>query len=60
MTECKWCGEDCQEDSVLDFCCMACLENYMDEVDDPTEREILEDAYDRWMEDQEKEMEGRH
>lgn len=54
--ECKWCGEQCDGD----YCSENCRINDMEACTDPEERLKLQDAFDHWLDQQEKEMEGRH
>lgn len=44
MADCKWCGEECEDDS--------------DQADiGPEERAKLQDKFDKWLEAQEAELE---
>lgn len=54
---CEWCGEEFTPGTWPDHCSENCLENDMEEAWDPKRRQKLQDTFDRWLDQQEKEME---
>lgn len=54
MADCKWCGEECEDE----FCDHWCTLNYANNADiSPKERAELQDRFDRWLAQQETELE---
>lgn len=59
MAECRWCGEEFEPGIWPEHCSEGCLENDMESTWDPERRLKLQAAFDRWLDQQEKEMEER-
>lgn len=55
--KCKWCGEEFTPRTWADHCSENCLVNDMEAAWDPERRQKLQDAFDRWLDQQEKEIE---
>lgn len=56
MADCKWCSEECEDDS--EFCDHWCMLNYANQADiGPEERAKLQDKFDKWLEAQDAELE---
>lgn len=60
--KCKWCRNQFQPDTWPDFCSESCLDRWLERQESywtPERRQRLYKKFDRWLAQQEKELEAR-